>query len=79
VHLKERVYEMNREENDKKLIKLKFNGNIIMKLLPEIKKNEMQTFIDAFKAEHSNFSDYIFNTDKDRINKDIINFFKIYK
>ena len=50
-----------------------------MKLLPELKKNEMQTFIDAFKSEHGNFADYIFNTDQDRINKDIINFFKIYK
>ena len=70
-------------EESRLMIKEKFNGNIIMELLPDLNKKSMQSFINDFKCfiemKYDTFNDYIINTKQDIINDDIIRFFDKFK
>lgn len=79
VHLKEKIAEIDNDIAKKKEIKKKFNGNVVIKLLPDLPKEDRQFFIDAFVSSMKNFSEYITNTSQEDINKDIINFYKSFK
>ncbi len=75
-HFKEKLDAI---QKDRVSIKDKFNGNVIKKLCPELKKEDFQFFIDSFRTARQPFSEYIINSSQDTINKDILNFFDTFK
>jgi AraC-like DNA-binding protein len=76
---KEKIEKIKKLEEDKLKLKNKFNGNIIKKLIPELNYKDFQFFIDSFKENvldgYRSFDDYVYITNQDVINKDIINFY----
>ena len=60
----------------KKTISNKFNGNIVMEWLPELKGVELGRIISLFKKSFiESYDDYILKTEISKIKED---FFKIY-
>jgi hypothetical protein len=78
-NFRDKIKNLLNAEEDKKKIKQKFNGNVIISLLPDLQKQDFQFFIDSFKARilkvYTTFDKYIEETDQDSINRDIVNYF----
>jgi hypothetical protein len=53
------------------LIKSKFNGSIVMSLIPELSGKELGKFIQAFKDQYANFDSVILETNQKDINRAI--------
>jgi hypothetical protein len=68
VKLMEKLKELKDKDNVDKYMSEKFNGNIIMQWLPELKGKELGDAITTFKCYWGNkFGDYIVNTSIDDI------------
>lgn len=82
IHFKDKLEKIQIEEEERNNIKKKFNGNIIIELLPDLDIKDRSSFIDSFKNEISKnkeFEKYISENEQDAINKDIINYFETFK
>jgi hypothetical protein len=82
VNFKEKIKFFDIQEEERKRVKTKFNGGLIIDILPSLKKEDRQFFIDSFKEnivkKHGNFDSYIVRTSNEKIEKDIEEFFKIF-
>ncbi|PSB46535.1 hypothetical protein, partial [Chamaesiphon polymorphus] len=56
------------------LVKAKFNGEMIMKLLPHLVGKELGHFIVNFKQKFTNFEDFIIATESHEIERNILEF-----
>jgi hypothetical protein len=56
-------------------INRKFNGKIVMELLPQLTGRELGIFIVEFKQEFENFEEYVLDTSQEEINMDIVQFY----
>ncbi len=85
-NLLQKIQDMVDGEEQLKQVKLKFNGNIIIELIPEFKTDgkALGKFIKLFKewisanSGDSTFEDYIINTDSVTIKGHIKNYWVIY-
>jgi len=80
VNLREKLNFLNSEEEARKIMKTKFNGNIIVDLLPDLDKSDRQFFIDSFKDHVKSkvpytFDEYIVKAKSEAIKKDIIDYY----
>jgi len=71
------------EEQSLKKIKEKFNGNVIIKLLPELPKEDYQIFMDSFKTyvskKYTKFDNFVAAASQDLINGEVMKFYKLFK
>ena len=82
VHLEEKIEELKKKEKLKKVIKSKFNGNIIMKLIPELSGKELGKFIQHFKNlfySDETFNETVLKSSQQTINTMIQNEYNFYK
>lgn len=56
------------------LVKAKFNGDIIMRLLPQLAGKELGQFIVNFKQQFDNFEGFIIGAEPDEIDRSILEF-----
>jgi hypothetical protein len=56
------------------MIKTKFNGDRLMRLLPHLAGKELGQFITRFKQQVADFDDFIINTTPDEIDRAILTF-----
>ena len=68
------------KEKEKKAIEInaKFNGKIVMALIPELEGKVLGNFILNFKNQFDDFEKYIEENNKTRIEEDILNFYQIF-
>ena len=70
-------------ENHKYLVQLsvkrKFNGNLIISLIPELEGKELGDFISAYKQSIEGFDSFIINSNEDDLNISILEFHKRFK
>ncbi len=58
-------------------IKTKFNGELLMRLIPELAGKELGIFIVKFKQQFPDFDEFIVNTDSADIEREILEFRKV--
>lgn len=58
-----------------KVIKAKFNGKIVMELLPHLKGKELGGFIKMFKESVDDFEEVIYHTTPNEVKRMILNFY----
>lgn len=79
INITEFIKESDAHYNKLKQVRNKFNGNIIMTLIPKLKGKELGNFINKFtikiEDEYGNFDNFILNTPQEIINKKIIKFY----
>lgn len=82
-NFEEKLTQILKKDDDKKRIKKKFNGNIIIELIPNLKKEDRQLFIDSFRSDiikkYKDFTEYIINSSQEKIKEDILKFFIVFK
>lgn len=80
IHLKQQIESLNQDDEIAKIIKQKFNGFIIMSLIPEIKVTQLSGFIRNFKTHYfkniDEFNEFILKSTQEKINKNIIELWK---
>lgn len=57
-------------------IKTKFNGELLMRLIPELAGKELGIFIVKFKQQFPDFDEFIINTESAQIERSILAFWK---
>lgn len=67
--LKEREIFQKKLDREKEN-KSKFNGNLIMKMYPNLKGKELGIAINGFQNKFDNFEDYLYNNDSEKIFND---------
>jgi hypothetical protein len=79
INIKEFIEESDKKYKQVKLIRSKFNGNIIMELIPNLKGKSLGIFMDRYKKNitdlYGNFDNFIVNSPQEIINKSIIRFY----
>lgn len=79
VNLKERIDRIINKDRIYKVMKSKFNGDIIMKLFPDLSGDKLGNFIGGFKKHITNtymtFDEYLLNKSSDDIINDIKMFY----
>lgn len=72
VNLFEQIEEFKKIDNENKELSIKFNGNLIMSVLPELKGKELGDAITNFKSEFEDFRKFLLKNNSE----EIINNFK---
>lgn len=73
--LSEKINRLREKFEYKKELSKRFNGDIIMKLIP-IKGKELGSFIVKFKSRFVNFDEYLEKNNQEKINLDIVSFYE---
>lgn len=83
VYFKERLEHIQRIEDNRIKTGKKFNGNIIIELLPDLQKEDRQFFIDSFKEhiikKYVDFDEFIVVSSSELIKREILDFFTTFK
>lgn len=75
-NLIEKIQAEKQREEIANQIKAKFNGKLLMQLLPQLKGKELGEFIIKFKENFLDFDTFILDNSQQTINEAIIKFFK---
>ncbi len=73
------MIEEQEKERITKEIHQKFNGNLVLNLLPELNTKNLGAFIVGFKNQATNFKHYILRNTEAQIQKDILEFYQTFK
>jgi hypothetical protein len=76
--LLEKIDREKKEEEKQALIKSKFNGKMIMDLIPNLKDKELGMFILEFKNQFSDFEQFIIDTPAAEIIQEILDYYQIF-
>jgi hypothetical protein len=74
VDLEEQLHEEHLKEQRDLVISHKFNGKLVMKLLPQLEGKELGTFIMNFKASFENFEDFVLSSSESEVEKKVLEF-----
>jgi hypothetical protein len=73
-NLSEKIATEKELENRENQIKAKFNGRILMKLLPHLEGKRLGEFIVSFKKSFDDFEQFILENSEEEINRQILDF-----
>jgi hypothetical protein len=73
-NLPEKIATEKELENRENQIKAKFNGKILMKLLPHLEGKRLGEFIVSFKKSFDDFEQFILENSEEEINRQILDF-----
>ncbi len=73
--LSERINEEKDKERIINLVKAKFNGKLIMELLPNLQGKALGEFIVKFKQQYENFDEFILTNGQENIDRAIRDFY----
>ncbi len=74
--LDEQIAREVKAERKAREIQNKFNGKLVMQLIPSLEGKVLGQFIVAFKTAHPDFEDYILSHSDQEIQADILNFYQ---
>jgi hypothetical protein len=73
--LDDRLAKEKEKERIIKLVKVKFNGKLIMELLPDLQGKILGEFIVKFKQQYNDFDRFILTSKQEEIDRDIRDFY----
>jgi hypothetical protein len=77
--LTEWIAQQAKKEAETQEIYQKFNGKLVLELIPMLKQENLSKFIVEFKNQPTNFKHYILRNMEEQIKKDILTFYQTFK
>ena len=77
-NLIERIQQEKTEEEIVKQLIAKFNGKLVMKLIPELSGKELGEFIVRFKKQFENFQEFVLENTREEIESQILDYYQSY-
>lgn len=77
-NLLQRIQQEKKEEELVKQVIAKFNGKLVMQLVPELSGKKLGEFIVSFKQQFEDFQEYVLQNNTEEIKKNILEYYHRY-